>query len=86
MNSHCFFRRTPASRYLKDAWGVNFAPATLAKYAVIGGGPIFRRAGRVPLYSQNDLDSWIRSKLTGPMTSTSDLPSPQRSMTDLPTG
>ena len=33
-------------------------PATLAKLAVLGGGPIFRRAGRMPLYSAADLDEF----------------------------
>jgi hypothetical protein len=55
---------------------VNCAPGTLAKYAVIGGGPIFRRIGRFPLYAEDDLDRWITSKLSGPMRSTSDQPSP----------
>jgi hypothetical protein len=40
--------------------------------AVIGGGPIFRRAGRVPLYSTADLDAWVLSLLSGPMRSTSE--------------
>jgi hypothetical protein len=51
---------------------VRRAPSTLAKLAVIGGGPIFRRAGRVPLYSTYDLDKWVASKLSAPMRSTSD--------------
>jgi hypothetical protein len=54
-------------------WGVNCAHGTLAKYAVIGGGPVFRRIGRVPLYSTDDLDAWVQSRLSGPMRSTSDV-------------
>ncbi len=72
MRTHRFLRRKAASQYLEETWGVNRAPSTLAKYAVIGGGPTFRRAGRVPLYSANDLDEWVASKLSPPMRSTSD--------------
>ena len=45
-------------------------PRTLAKYAVIGGGPAFRKAGRYPLYHPDDLDGWIAGKLSDPVTST----------------
>jgi hypothetical protein len=65
-------RRNAASQYLEETWGVNRAPSTLAKYAVIGGGPTFRRAGRVPYYSKHDLDEWVLSKLTAPLRSTSE--------------
>lgn len=76
MLTHKFLRRKAASQYLDEAWGVNRAPSTLAKYAVIGGGPTFRRAGRVPLYSTDDLDEWVASKLSLPMRSTSDTTPP----------
>jgi hypothetical protein len=66
-------RRKAASDYLRETHGVPRAPATLAKLAVIGGGPIFRRAGRVPLYSTDDLDLWVASILSPPMRSTSDI-------------
>ena len=65
-------RRTEASQYLKDEWGIIRAPATLAKLATIGGGPMFERANRIPLYSPEFLDEWARSILSPPMTSTSD--------------
>jgi hypothetical protein len=72
MRTHLFHRRKAASLYLKENWGVNCAHGTLAKYAVTGGGPVFRRMGRVPLYSTDDLDKWVESRLSGPMRSTSD--------------
>ena len=65
-------RRTAASTYLRDTHGLDRAPSTLAKLAVIGGGPPFRRMNRVPLYSADDLDRWDASKLTPSMRSTSD--------------
>jgi hypothetical protein len=66
-------RRKDASKHLKEMWGVDRAPSTLAKLAVIGGGPPFQRLGRVPLYATDDLDEWIASKLSPPMRSTSQL-------------
>jgi hypothetical protein len=51
-------RRKAASLYLLEKHGIERAPGTLAKLATIGGGPVFRRTGRVPLYAVDDLDSW----------------------------
>ena len=65
-------RRSEASKYLKDEWGIERAPATLAKLAVVGGGPHFEKAGRVPLYAPEFLDDWARSLLSPPLASTSD--------------
>ena len=67
-------RRTEASEYLKDRWGIDRAPSTLAKLATIGGGPTFERANRIPLYQPEFLDEWARSILSPPMRSTSDAP------------
>jgi hypothetical protein len=43
----------------------------LAKLAVVGGGPIYRKAGRFPLYTAGDLDQWATSRLGTPRRSTS---------------
>ena len=48
-------------------------PRTLAKCAVTGGGPPYRKAGRYPLYHPDDLDGWVGGKLSDPVTSTSAL-------------
>ena len=72
METHKLLRRKAASEYLQDVHGVVRAPSTLAKYAVIGGGPIFHRMGREPVYTPVDLDKWVTSKLSAPMRSTSD--------------
>ena len=69
------FRRTEAAQYIKEKWGYPCSPRTLAKYAVIGGGPSFRKAGRYPLYHPDDLDRWVSDKLTDLVTSTSALTS-----------
>jgi hypothetical protein len=64
-------RRIEAARHIRENWGYPCSPKTLAKYAVIGGGPPFRKAGRYPLYDPHDLDAWITNKLSDPVTSTS---------------
>ena len=69
MRTRRLLRRKTASEYLHETHGLERAPSTLAKLAVIGGGPIF---GRVPLYATDDLDRWVTSKLSAPMRSTSD--------------
>jgi hypothetical protein len=72
MRTQKLLRRKAASDYLRETHGLERAPSTLAKLAVIGGGPIFRRAGRIPLYSTDDLDCWATSLLSAPMRSTSE--------------
>jgi len=72
MSPHKLLRRKAASDYLRETYGLERAPSTLAKLAVIVGGPVFRRAGRVPLYDRADLDAWAASLLSAPMRSTSE--------------
>jgi hypothetical protein len=67
-------RRAEASEYVQERWGYPLSPRTLAKLACVGGGPTFRRASRFPLYDKEDLDAWVRAKLTSPVRSTSEYP------------
>jgi hypothetical protein len=58
-----FLRRADAARYIRDKWGLPCAPRTLAKLACISSeGPIFRLAGRFPLYDPKDLDDGAHSR------------------------
>jgi hypothetical protein len=66
-------RRAEAAEHIRGKWGYPCSPKTLAKYAVVGGGPPFRKAGRYPLYHPDDLDDWINGKLSDVVTSTSAL-------------
>jgi hypothetical protein len=68
-----FLRRADAADYLQQKYGLRCAKQTLAKLAVLGGGPVFRNAGRVPLYAPKDLDDWALSRIGKPRTSTSTL-------------
>jgi hypothetical protein len=84
MEPHRFLRRKAASKYLHEVHGVVRAPSTLAKYAVIGGGPVFQRLGRDPVYTPVNLDNWVASKLSGPMRSTSDTPTADKTSSNDP--
>jgi hypothetical protein len=64
--------RIEAARYITDYW-FPCSPKTLAKLAVIGGGPAFRKAGRVPLYSASACDHYGQSKIGPVVMSTREL-------------
>jgi hypothetical protein len=66
-------RRAEAARYIRENHGIPCAPATLAKYACLGGGPVYRKAGKFPIYSQHDLDAWAAQRLGKPVRSTSEI-------------
>jgi hypothetical protein len=68
-----YLRRKEAANFVRQTWGIPCAPQTLAKLAVIGGGPVFRKAGRFPLYSREDLNRWAEAKIGRPQNSTSDV-------------
>lgn len=62
-------RRTEAASYVERTYGIPCTQKTLAKLAVVGGGPAYRKAGPFPLYSGSDLDAWAKAKL-GPLVRT----------------
>ena len=66
-------RRVEAARYISDKVGLPCSARTLAKLACIGGGPLYRKASRVPLYDPSDLLTWARSKIGRKQRSTSDV-------------
>jgi hypothetical protein len=73
MDTHVrYLRRKEVSAYLRQKFGLERSPATLAKLAVIGGGPPFRRMGRTPLYSEVDIDRWVAERIGPLIHSTSD--------------
>jgi hypothetical protein len=67
-----YLRRKEVSAYLRQKHGLERSPATLAKLAVIGGGPPFRRMNRTPLYDPADVDRWVAERLGPRLRSTSD--------------
>ena len=66
-------RRADAARYLRETYSIPCVATTLAKYACIGGGPAFRKAGKFPIYSRDDLDAWANRRLGRRVYSTSEL-------------
>jgi hypothetical protein len=66
-----YLRRVDAADYVRKIWGIPCSPKWLAKLAVIGGGPIFRKAGRFPIYLPSDLDAWADARIGEPRRSTS---------------
>jgi len=64
-------RRAAASVYLKEVWGIDRKPSTLAKLACVGGGPRFQSVNRIPLYPEPELDSWAKALLSPLKSSTS---------------
>ena len=67
-----YLRRDRAAEYLQTNYGFGTA-ATLAKLAVIGGGPIFQKIGRWPVYTAADLDTWAVSRMSAPGRSTAEV-------------
>ena len=67
-----YLRRRAAAEYLRSRWGIPCSEKTLAKLACVGGGPVFRRCGRTPLYTPPDLDAFAESKIGKPVRSTSE--------------
>lgn len=70
--SRRFLRRIDAARYVQQHFGFSCSRQWLAKLAVIGGGPVYRKAGRTPLYAPADLDAWAAARIGEPQRSTSD--------------
>lgn len=66
-----FLRRRYAAEYLLEKYGFG-AERTLAKGAVTGDTPEYRKAGRIVLYTREALDRWALSKISEPLASSSD--------------
>lgn len=64
-------RRDGAAQYIREKHNQPCQPKTLAKLAVLGGGPVYCKAGRFPLYQDPDLDVWAESRIGARRLSTS---------------
>lgn len=73
-----FVCRRGAAEYLKSEYGVGSAK-TLAKLATNGQGPKFRKLGARVIYAIGDIDDWAQSRMSAPMISTADIPTPATS-------
>lgn len=71
MTTAKYLRRADAARHVRETWGIPCSTKWLAKLAVTGGGPIYRKSGRTPIYAPDDLDAWAQARISGPRASTS---------------
>ena len=67
-----FLRRKDAANYLREKYNYG-SEKMLAKEACVGGGPRFRKIGRFPIYTLEDLDEYALGKMSGLVRSTSEL-------------
>ncbi len=74
--------RPDASKYLKEKHNIKRSPRTLAKLAVVGGGPKFHRFVRDVFYTPKNLDCWVVELLSQPLLSTSDADAQKARNTD----
>jgi hypothetical protein len=65
-------RRVEACAYLKEVHDINRSPKTLAKEAVIGGGPHMIYENRIPTYTLPALDAYAERLLSPPVRSTAE--------------
>jgi hypothetical protein len=72
-NREQLLSRAEAAQYLTECRRIRTSVASLAKFAVTGEGPEFRKAGRIPLYPQDALDSYAEAKLSQRVRSTAEL-------------
>lgn len=70
MQNKQYLRCQDAAAYLQQRVGVG-TPRTLANLRVTGGGPKYKKFGRIVVYAPCDLDAWLESKMTPCLQSTS---------------
>jgi hypothetical protein len=64
-----FLVRKDAAQYLKEKYGFG-SKRSLDKLATVGGGPEYRKAGCLTLYTPEALDRFALSRIGPPQTST----------------
>ena len=64
--------RPEASEYLLSQPGIRRSAGTLAKFAVIGGGPKFKKVKRSVIYDRQDLDVWASGIISKSFANTSE--------------
>jgi hypothetical protein len=72
MNTQIYLRPKEAAEFLKSEFG-HGSERSLAKMRSIGGGPPFHKIGvRLVVYTQSEIATWARAKISRAMASTSD--------------
>ena len=78
-----YLRSPDAAELLRKRFGFG-AAHTLGKLRWLGGGPPFRKIGRLVVYEPADLIAWAEGKIGPRQRSTSEAP-PQRAIADAAT-
>lgn len=76
-----YLRSPDAAAFVRKKFGFG-AARTLAKLRCLGGGPPFRKIGRLVVYSPADLIAWAEGKMGPRQRSTSEA-LPQRAEADV---
>jgi len=63
-------RRADAAEYVRTRYGFPCSKQWLAKLVTTGGGPVYMKAGKFPVYAVEDLDAWAQARLSAPMRAT----------------
>jgi hypothetical protein len=66
------YRRREAAAYIREKHNLPCTAATLATLASRSGGPPFYLFGRIPIYSEEGLDAWVKARMGEPVRSTSE--------------
>jgi hypothetical protein len=72
-----YLRRKGATHYRKSKYGYG-SVRMLAKLACVGGGPIFRKAGKIISYTEADLNVCALSRISCPLAPTSEERAPRK--------
>jgi len=72
-SSHLVFLDPPAASDFLTKRGFETAVRTLAKMRCVGGGPTFRRFGRLIRYERSALELWAEQRLSRPLRNTSEV-------------
>lgn len=67
-----YLSRAQAADYLQERYGC-YKKQTLARMAVDGTGPTFKKMGAFTYYLESDLDSWVAERMSAPVRSTTEL-------------
>ena len=64
MTEHRYLRRAEVPAFLKEKLGVTISPQTLARMASLGEGPEMEFFGCIPIYRQDKILAWGRSRIS----------------------
>ena len=67
-----FHNRKSAAKYVREKYSQSVSTDFLAKAAVYGGGPAYRKIGGDAIYEEDDLDLWAKGRIGPKIYSTSE--------------